>query len=63
MKTIELNEIQRKAYTELISLTNRLDNDLQNQREKLSALLIGLGINVQNAKINLTDKGLEVQEG
>ena len=63
MKTVvKLNEKQRKAFSEIVNAVNTADVNLKNQQDKMGAFLTGLGTDIPNqAKINITEEGLEIE--
>ncbi len=61
MKTINLTEKQRKTYLDLLDSITKAESRVVEQRDKLGALLIGLGLEGEKANIKLTESGLEIE--
>lgn len=60
MNLLEITSKQREIFVQSLNSINQLENSLSTQKEKLGALLTGLGIDVETSSVKLTEHGLEV---
>ena len=60
MNLLEITTKQREIYIQSLNSINQLENSLTTHKEKLGALLVGLGVDLETSSVKLTEAGIEV---